>query len=258
MRAFYFIRSLLYVLICTASISLYILVCVLCFPLPVSTRYKITMAWPKFSTWFASWFLGIRWQKKGWENIPDTPCIILAKHQSAWETCFLPGYFPHELCFVYKRELNWLPFFGWGLALLDMIAINRSRGSEAFEQIVTQGRRKAAEGRWVIFFPEGTRTLPGAYKPYKTGGARLALRLGLPVLPIAINSGECWPRNAFIKTPGTITVSVGPVIRPEGHTMESLTQATEDWIEAEMRVLAPHRYAQAAPEVQTSRTASAA
>jgi 1-acyl-sn-glycerol-3-phosphate acyltransferase len=150
---------------------------------------------------------------------------------------------PRELCFVFKRELLWLPFFGWGIALLDMIHINRRKGSDAFEHVARQGSDKLAQGRWIIMFPEGTRTPVGGQGRYKSGGARLAIRTGAPVVPIAVNSGECWPRKAFIKRPGTITVSIGPPIASEGLSAEALNQAVERWIETEMRRISPERYA---------------
>ena len=179
---------------------------------------------------------------RGLENLPDGPAIILPKHQSAWETLWLTTVLPRPLTFVYKRELNFVPFFGWGMATLGMINIDRSRGSDAFAQVAEQGARCLERGWWIVIFPEGTRTAPGAAPHYKTGGARLAVRTGAPVVPIALNSGEVWPRRAFVKTPGTITVSIGPPIDPAGKTVGELSALVQDWIEGEMHKLAPHRY----------------
>jgi 1-acyl-sn-glycerol-3-phosphate acyltransferase len=151
---------------------------------------------------------------------------------------------PRELCFVFKRELLFLPFFGWGIALLDMIHINRRRSADAFEQVVSQGMAKLAQGRWIIMFPEGTRTPAGSKGRYKSGGARLAVRTGSPVVPIAVNSGEYWPRKAFIKQPGLITVSIGPPIESDGLSPDALNARVEAWIETEMRRLSPHLYPQ--------------
>ena len=218
-------------------------VCLLMAPLPRPVRYRVTMAWPSWQVVAARVILGIRWEVRGRSNLPDGPAILLSKHQSAWETLFYPSYMPRELCYVFKRELLWLPFFGWGIALLDMIHINRRRGSDAFEHVVTQGAAKLAQGRWIIMFPEGTRTPVGSQGRYKSGGARLAIRTGAPVVPIAVNSGECWPRKAFIKQPGTITVSIGPPIASDGLTVDQLNQSVEAWIESEMRRLSPDRYA---------------
>lgn len=176
------------------------LACLLVAPLPRPLRYRFTIAWPRWQIQAARWILGIRWQVLGADKLPDGPAILLSKHQSAWETLFYPSYMPRELCFVFKRELLWLPFFGWGIALLDMIHINRKRGSSAFEHVVEQGTAKLAQGRWIIMFPEGTRTRVGSQGRYKTGGARLAIRTGVPVVPIAVNSGDCWPRKSFCQT----------------------------------------------------------
>jgi 1-acyl-sn-glycerol-3-phosphate acyltransferase len=217
--------------------------CLAIAPLPRHVRYRITIAWPRWQVVAARLILGVRWQVEGQQHLPDGPAILLSKHQSAWETLFYPSYMPRELCFVFKRELLWLPFFGWGIALLDMIHINRRKGSDAFEHVVRQGTDKLAQGRWIIMFPEGTRTIVGGQGRYKSGGARLAIRTGAPVVPIAVNSGECWPRKAFIKRPGTITVSIGPPIASEGLSAEALNQAVERWIETEMRRISPERYA---------------
>src|SRR5690606_35889901 len=129
---------------------------------------------------------------------------------------------PREVCYVFKRELLYLPFFGWGIALLDMIHIDRGRRADAFEQVVSQGTRKLAEGRWIIIFPEGTRTPAGSQGRYKSGGARLAVRTGAPVVPVAVSSGECWPRRAFVLRPGLITVSIGPLIPAAGRDADEV------------------------------------
>lgn len=221
------------------------LACLLVAPLPRPLRYRFTIAWPRWQIQAARWILGIRWQVLGADKLPDGPAILLSKHQSAWETLFYPSYMPRELCFVFKRELLWLPFFGWGIALLDMIHINRKRGSSAFEHVVEQGTAKLAQGRWIIMFPEGTRTRVGSQGRYKTGGARLAIRTGVPVVPIAVNSGDCWPRKAFVKQPGLITVSIGPPIASAGLTPDQLNATVEEWIESEMKRLSPHHYSNA-------------
>ena len=226
----------------TVTVIPYAFACLLWSPLPLRWRYRLTMGWPRLAVWGAKTILGIRWQVKGAENFPDGQAIILSKHQSAWETLFLPAYLPRQACFVYKKELHRVPFFGWGLALLRMIPIDRGRGRDAFEQIVKVGQARLNEGRWPVLFPEGTRVPPGQVGRYKGGGAILATRTGAPVIPIALNAGECWPRNAFIKKPGLITVSVGPAIDSTGLSADALNTKVQDWIEAEMRVLNPERY----------------
>jgi 1-acyl-sn-glycerol-3-phosphate acyltransferase len=212
-------------------------------PLPLHWRYRIAVQWPRMVIWACEAICGIRWRALGMENLPDGPAILLSKHQSTWETFFYPVRMPRELCYVFKRELLYIPFFGWGIALLDMIHIDRRKGADAFEQVVRQGSRKLAEGRWIIMFPEGTRTRVGSQGRYKSGGARLATRTGVPVVPIAVNSGELWPRKAFIKRPGTITVSIGAPIHPDNLTPDELGARVESWIESEMRRISPHAYA---------------
>ncbi|MBC2770385.1 lysophospholipid acyltransferase family protein [Pusillimonas minor] len=236
------IRSALYMLFLIVTVIPYAFACLIWSPLPLKWRYRLTMGWPRLAVWGARIIVGIRWEIKGAENFPDGPAIILSKHQSAWETLFLPAYLPRQACFVYKKELHRVPFFGWGLALLKMIPIDRAKGRDAFEQVVKVGKLRLQEGRWPVLFPEGTRVAPGKTGRYKSGGAILATRTGAPVIPVALNAGECWPRNAFIKKPGLITVSIGPAIDSAGLDADMLNQKVQDWIESEMRVLNPERY----------------
>lgn len=236
------IRSLLFILFLIVTVIPYAFACMLWAPLPLRMRYRLTMGWPGLAVWGARVITGIRWQVKGAENFPDGPAIVLSKHQSAWETLFLPSHLPREACFVYKRELHRVPFFGWGLALLRMIPIDRAKRRDAFEQVVQMGQQRLDEGRWPVLFPEGTRIAPGKTGRYKMGGALLAVRTGAGVIPIAHNAGECWPRNAFIKKPGLITVSIGPFIESAGLDADTLNKKVQQWIEDEMRRLNPERY----------------
>ncbi len=238
------LRATFYQLFLIITVIPYALACLLWAPLPLTWRYRLTVGWPRLAIWAARAILGIRWQWKGKENLPDGPAIVLSKHQSAWETMFFPAYMPRELCFVYKKELHWVPFFGWGLALLRMIPIDRSKGRDAFEQVVRVGKKRIDAGRWPILFPEGTRIAPGKTGRYKMGGALLASRTNTPIIPVAHNAGECWRRKAFIKKPGLITVSIGPLIDPTGLSPEEVNRKVQDWIESEMRVLNPERYGQ--------------
>ena len=236
------LRSLLYMVFLIVTVIPYAFACMFWSPLPLRWRYQLTMGWPRMAAWGAKVICGIRWQVKGMENLPNGPAIVLSKHQSAWETLFLPSHLPREVCFVYKRELHRIPFFGWGLALLRMIPIDRSKGRDAFEQVVRIGQLRLTEGRWPILFPEGTRIAPGKMGRFKMGGALLACRTGAPVIPIALNAGVCWPRKAFIKKPGLVTVSIGPVISSEGLTPEALNDKVYAWIEQEMQRLNPERF----------------
>ncbi|HZH55866.1 1-acyl-sn-glycerol-3-phosphate acyltransferase [Yanghanlia caeni] len=236
------IRALIYQIFLVVTVIPYAIACLIWMPLPLSLRYRLTVGWPRLAIWGAKVILGLRWQVKGWENLPDGPAIVLSKHQSAWETMFFAAYLPRNVCFVYKRELHRIPFFGWGLALLRMIPIDRSRGRDAFEQVIRVGRERLAEGRWPLLFPEGTRMAPGKTGRYKMGGALLAQATRAPVIPIAHNAGELWPRKAFIKKPGLITVSIGPLIATDGLTATEINAKVQEWIEGEMRRLNPERY----------------
>ena len=236
------LRAILYVVVMTLAVAPWSFVVLASWVTPPTTRYKLCVMWTRLAIYMAKWICGITWRVEGWENLPDGPTIVLPKHQSTWETFWLPTFLPRRLSFVYKRELHLIPFFGWGIATVGMINIDRSRGQDAFEQVVTQGQDHLRDGWWIVIFPEGTRTAPGSTKRYKTGGARLAVRTGVPVLPIAVNSGEVWPRGVLIRRPGEITVSIGKPIETRGKGSEQVVAEVEAWIETEMRRLAPHRY----------------
>ncbi len=237
------LRSVLFLLIMLLTVAPWSIVCLLCAVFPLETRYRVTVMWPRFIIWLARELLGIDWKIEGQANLPDGPVILLSKHQSTWETLFYVSHMPRDVCFVFKRELLWLPFFGWGIGLLNMIHIDRNKRFDAFEQVVTQGAAKLNEGRWIIMFPEGTRIAPGRSGRYKTGGSRLAIRTGAPVVPIAVNSGHCWPKRPFIKSPGLITVAIGPPIPSIGREPEELMREVERWIEDRMRTISPQDYA---------------
>ncbi len=236
------LRSALFHALQLLTVVPYATLCLLWAPLPRQLRYRLTVGWPRLVIHAARTLVGIDWRVLGAEHLPDKPAIVLSKHQSTWETLFYPVWMPRELCYVFKRELLWLPFFGWGIGLLDMIHIDRRRGALAFEQLEREGAIRLAQGRWIVLFPEGTRTHPGTRTRYKTGGPRLAVRTGVPVVPVAVNSGEYWPRRAFVLRPGTITVSIGEPITSAGKTAEALAAEVESWIENEMRRISPHLY----------------
>lgn len=236
------IRSIIFQLFLVVTVIPYAIACMLWMPLPLHWRYRLTNGWPLMALWAARFILGIKWQVKGAENLIDGPAVVLSKHQSAWETIYFQTQLPRDVCYVYKKELHKIPFFGWGLYSLKMIPIDRSKGRDAFEQVLNSGTKRLQEGRWPVMFPEGTRVAPGKTARYKLGGARLAVRAGVPVIPVAHNAGEVWPRNAIVKRPGTVTVSFGPAIYPDNLSAEELNKKVSDWIEAEMRFLNPERY----------------
>jgi 1-acyl-sn-glycerol-3-phosphate acyltransferase len=173
--------------------------------------------------------------------------LLASKHQSTWETFFYPTLMPHPLAYVFKRELLYVPFFGWAMGRLDMIHIDRSRRAEAWSRVAEQGRRLFAQGIWVIMFPEGTRTPRGSQGTYKTGASRLAIESGVPIVPIATTSARCWPRKSFLLRPGVVDVSIGPPIASAGRQPDELMAEVERWIEAEMRRLDPEAYPAAPP-----------
>ena len=238
-----FLRSLLFLLWQIVATVLFAPTCFLTAPLPYRMRYWWTARWTLIILWGARHICGIRHQVKGRENLPTGPAVILSKHQSAWETIFYVLGLGNPLVYVFKKELLYIPFFGWGIALLRMIPIDRSKGKDAFEQVIEIGRKRLTENRaWVVMFPEGTRTSVGSQGKYKLGGARFAIETGTQIAPIAMNSGECWPKNSFIKKPGMITVSIGKPIPTIGRNAVDLMQEVENWIESEMRVISPHAY----------------
>lgn len=227
------LRSLLFALLQGGATVVFSLLSLLTFPLAPVPRNRLLAAWARLVVWLARVLLGIRYRVEGLEHLPPGPSILLAKHQSAWETLAFQVIFP-PLCFVLKKELLRIPFFGWGLAMTSPIAIDRNAGREALRQIEEQGRARLAAGLWVVIFPEGTRVKPGERGKYNIGGAWLAAKTGVPVLPIAHNAGRVWPKNALIKRPGEIVVSIGPAIASAGRKAGEINAEAETWIEARM------------------------
>lgn len=200
--------------------------------------YALARSWGLQIVRLAKLICGIDYNILGMENLPSTPSIVMAKHQSAWETVSLLALMPRA-SWIIKRELVYVPFVGWALASLKSIAIDRKSGKNARDQILEQGREYLAAGQWVIIFPEGTRVAPGQKGRYGIGGAWLASQTGTPIVPIAHNAGELWQRNAFIKSPGTVTMSIGPVIETKDKTSLEIIRQVEAWIENEMARLPP-------------------
>jgi 1-acyl-sn-glycerol-3-phosphate acyltransferase len=235
------LRSLLYLLLATLITAPFGLFVTLAVVLPMKLRFALIAIWRAGFMALCKYVLGIDYRVIGRENIPTTPSVILSKHQSAWETVSLQAIFP-PLVFVLKKSLLMIPFLGWAFAAVKMISIDRGAGQDALRQVVKQGCDRLAAGYWVVIFPEGTRIAPGSTRRFKAGGAHLAISAGALAVPVAHNAGEFWAKNAFVKTPGLITVSIGPAIDPRGKTADEVTLLAEQWIENEMRRISPHHY----------------
>jgi 1-acyl-sn-glycerol-3-phosphate acyltransferase len=230
------LRSGLFALVQMVITPPYALFALATFPLPRLARYRLISGWSRLMIWLARAILGIDWRVEGREHLPSRPAVILAKHQSAWETMAFQVIFPPQV-HVLKRELLWIPFFGWGLALMSPIAINRSRGAAALRAIAKRGRERLAQGFCVVIFPEGTRVRPGERRSYQLGGAFLASAAGVPIVPVAHNAGLFWPRNAFLKRPGTVTVRIGPAIDATDRDPKTVNHLVEEWIEEQQKAL---------------------
>ncbi len=230
------LRSLIFFLLQLVITPLYALIAIFTFPFHPLIRYRIISGWALIMLWLLRVLCGIRMEVRGAGNIPREPCVVLCKHQSAWETIALQKVFPPQV-WVLKRELLWLPFFGWGLAMTSPIAIKRSEGREAMKQLLKQGKERLQMGFCVVIFPEGTRIPYGQRGKYKVGGALLGASSGAPVVPVAHNAGRLWGRNSFLKYPGVITMSIGAPIDPAGLKADEINRRVEEWIETEIAQL---------------------
>ncbi len=231
-----FLRSALFWLTLILLTPPYAILALLAAPLPRMARYRFISGWSHAVVGCLRYICGIDWRVEGREHLPRRPAVILAKHQSAWETLAFQRILPPQV-HVLKRELLWIPFFGWGLALMSPIAIDRSRGMAAMRRIARRGKERLEQGFWVIVFPEGTRVAPGTRRKYQPGGAWLAAQAGAPVVPVAHNAGRVWPRNSFLKYPGRVTVRIGPPIESAGREPEAITAMAETWIETQQKAL---------------------
>lgn len=232
------LRSLAFALFQIIVTPLYALSVMLLAWLPRVPRYRYITFWCAMNLWAARWICGIRSRVIGGENVPHTPHIVACKHSSTWETLFLSRYLP-PLAYVAKKELLSLPFFGWAFRLASPITIDRQAGQDAMIQISSQGRERFAQGFWIILYPEGTRIPVSRRVRYKTGAARLAIEMQVPILPIAHNAGWLWPKGFMGKRPGIVTMSVGKPIAPGTMNPAELMQAVEEWIEGEVARLGP-------------------
>ncbi len=231
-----FLRSTLFFLGQVITAPIFTMVAFLALPLNPITRNVLISGWARSMIWWLRITCNIRHEVSGLENLPDTPSIILSKHQSAWETLAFQAIFPTQV-YVLKRELLWIPIFGWGLAMSSPIAIDRSAGREALKKLVSKGQHRLKQGLWVVIFPEGTRKAPGEKGKYQIGGAWLATHTQTQVVPVAHNAGRCWPKNSFIKKPGVIRIHIGKPIATADMKADAVNQQVEHWIESEMAVL---------------------
>jgi 1-acyl-sn-glycerol-3-phosphate acyltransferase len=227
------LRSLAFWIVFPISIVLFATLLLFTFPFSLATRWALLQHWVRFILWWLKVTCKLTYEVEGLEHVSGGPAIIFAKHQSTWETIALQRMFPLQV-WVAKRELMWLPFFGWGLALMKCIAIKRGTGRAAIRQLITQGKARLEEGIWIVIFPEGTRIPPGQRGEYRIGGAILAEKSGYPIIPVAHNAGEYWPRRSFIKRPGVIQVRIGAPITTQGKSATQLLEAASGWIEDRM------------------------
>lgn len=223
------LRSTLFLCGQTISTVLFAIIGLLSFPFPYRVRYFIITSWSHFIVWWAKIICGIHYHVSGQENLPKQNAVVLCKHQSAWETLFLQVLLPPQT-WVLKKQLLWIPFFGWALSLIEPIAIDRKKSS-SIKQLLNEGKDRLRKGRWVVIFPEGSRMGVGKTGRYSRSGAMLAKESGFPVVPIAHNAGVFWPKKAFVKKPGIIQVVIGPAIDPALYSVDQIHEQAQQWIE---------------------------
>lgn len=183
----------------------------------------VARGWAHGVAWLARVLVGIRWQVEGREHLPHGACIIASQHQSAWETFMMYLIVPRP-AYILKKELTYIPLFGWYIARVRAIAVNRKGGASALKDMVRQAVNRLENGRQVVIYPHGTRLRPGQAKPLQPGVAAIySAAKDFPVVPMTLNSGQCWPKNGWLKTPGTITVRFHPAI-PAGQKRDVLMQ----------------------------------
>jgi 1-acyl-sn-glycerol-3-phosphate acyltransferase len=206
--------------------------------LPHGIPFGAAKAWALSVLWMLRWLCGLDFRVEGTEHLPKTSAVVLMKHSSAWETVAQLVIFPRQT-WVLKRELTWIPVFGWALMGLKPIAIDRKAGRSAVQQVLEQGQRRLAEGIWVVVFPEGTRVPAGETRRYGMSGALLAQTAGKPIVPVAHNAGDYWARRSWLKRRGTIRVVIGAPIDTAGVDPRVANERTQRWIEDTLCRLRP-------------------
>lgn len=227
------IRSLLFQTYFYVSVSLFAVGIIACFFLPFRTRFFFAHWWGRSMLAVGKWICGFRYSIEGVENVLHEPCVIMCKHTSVFETYMQLAVFPPQT-WVVKRELLWIPFFGWGLAAMSPIAIDRNAGRSAVTQVIEQGKALLAAGVSVMIYPEGTRVPPGATRKYGISGAALAREAGVRITPVAHNAGDLWPRRGLLKKPGLIRVVIGPPIDATTQTPRETNSIVQHWVESRM------------------------
>ncbi len=242
------LRSALFFLFMTVTVMPWALfVLVISLFASSTTIYWACANWLRTAMWGCRVICGVQPRVQGMDNVPNAAdehgaVLLASKHQSTWETFAYPALMPHPLAYVFKRELLYVPFFGWAMSRMDMIHIDRSKRTEAWNKVARQGQRLFAKGVWVIMFPEGTRIARGQQGQYKNGASRLAVSTGVPIVPIAVTSARCWPRKSFLIRPGVVDVSIGKPIATVGREPDEVMREVQTWIETEMRRLDPQAY----------------
>ncbi len=228
-----YLRSTIFFVTMVLSAVVFALPALLLYPFPFSVRYRFISQWARFNIWWLKVTCNLSYEVEGLEQLPRESAIVFCKHASTWETLALQQILPPQT-WVLKRELLRVPFFGWGLAMLKPVAIDRASGRKALKQLIDQGKICLDEGRWLIVFPEGTRMAAGKMHRFGLGGAMLAEKSGHPVVPIAHNAGHYWPRHSFLKKPGVIKIRIGPVIDSTSLKAAEINGRAEQWMIAAM------------------------
>lgn len=234
------LRSLVYTLLLFLTVPVHATVVLLVAPFGHRACYRVALNWAEVNLWLLEKVCGLRYEVEGLENIPASPCVLYWKHESVFETMAGAVLFPRQT-WVVKHELMWVPFFGWGLALLRPIAINRKAGRSAVRQVMAQGAERLREGLFVVIYPEGTRVRPGDEHHFGISGAALAKRAGRPILPVAHNAGDFWPRRSFLKRPGVIRIVIGEPIETDTLSHDEITRRGREWIAATLERISPDR-----------------
>jgi 1-acyl-sn-glycerol-3-phosphate acyltransferase len=233
------LRSFIYTALLFLDTFLFAVLVILSAPFGLRARHACARAWARTNLWLLRLLCGLDYVVEGLENIPRQGAhISYWKHSSTWETMAQMLIFPPQ-SWVLKREILWIPLIGWGTACMHPIAINRSAGHRAVNQVVEQGRQRLAQGLWILLFPEGTRVHPGQTRKYGLSGALLASQTGARLVPVAHNAGDFWPRRGLLKRPGTIRVVIGPPIETLGRDPRELNLQAQGWVEATMRQISP-------------------